>query len=112
MPWFSNSLQLIAVFCPDNMQVYFQNRINPVQIILLMMGMSVTVNGFILKNRWMVWCGIIGGIVGFFWESFRLTETLMANHGVAGFYASCLVKVVYIFISLTLPGMMLLKQNK
>lgn len=107
-----NEMQLRSALAMDNMQVYFQNRINPVQIVFLMMGMAVTVNGFILKNRWMVWCGIIGGIVGFFWESFRLTETLMANHGVAGFYASCLVVVIYIFISLTLPGWMLLKQNK
>ena len=107
-----NEMQLRSALATDNMQVYFQNRINPVQIILLLMGMSVTVNGFILKNRWMVWCGIIGGIVGFFWESFCLTETLMANHGVAGFIASCLVVVIYIFISLTLPGWMLLKQNK
>ena len=107
-----NEMQFRSALAADNMQVYFQNRINPVQIIFLMMGMAVTVNGFILKNRWMVWCGIIGGIVGFFWSSFRLTETLMANHGVAGFIAACLVVVVYIFISLTLPGLMLLKQNK
>ena len=107
-----NKMQLHSALATDNMQVYFQNRINPVQIILLMMGMSVTVNGFILKNRWMVWCGIIGGIGGFFWESFCLTETLMANHGIAGFITSCLVMVAYIFISLTLPGRMLLKQNK
>ena len=52
----------------NNIQIYFQNRISPLGIILLMMGMAITINGYILKSRWLVWCGIIGGIGGFFWD--------------------------------------------
>lgn len=107
-----NEMQLRSALAADNMQVYFQNRINPVQIILLLMGMSVTVNGFILKNRWMVWCGILGGIGGFFWESFCLTETLFANNRKIGIIAIFILVPAYIFISLTLPGLKLLKQNQ
>lgn len=107
-----NEMQLRSALAADNMQVYFQNRINPVQIILLLMGMSVTVNGFILKNRWMVWCGILGGIGGFFWESFCLTETLFANNRTIGIIAIFILVPAYIFISLTLPGLKLLKQNQ
>lgn len=107
-----NEMQLRSALAADNMQVYFQNRIDPVQIILLLMGMSVTVNGFILKNRWMVWCGILGGIGGFFWESFCLTETLFANNRTIGIIAIFILVPAYIFISLTLPGLKLLKQNQ
>ena len=73
---FYNNLMLHDALSFDNMQIYFQNRIEPVRIILLMMGMAVTINGYILKNRWMVWCGIIGGLGGFFWEAFHVTQTL------------------------------------
>ena len=57
-----NKLMLHDALVADNMQVYFQNRINPVRIIYLIMGMVITINGYTLKSRWMVWCGIIGGI--------------------------------------------------
>ena len=103
----------------DNMQVYFQNRISPVRIILLMMGMAVTINGYTLKSKWMVWCGIIGGIGGFFWESFCVTQTLLARssvpleyYGTLATIAPNLIMAVFTFIGLLLPGWMLLKHNK
>ena len=49
-----NRLMLHDALVADNMQVYFQNRVNPVRIILLMMGMAVTINGYTLKSKWMV----------------------------------------------------------
>ena len=113
-----NRLMLHDAMVADNMQVYFQNRINPVRIILLMMGMAVTINGYTLKSKWMVWCGIIGGIGGFFWESFCVTETLLAwsnvpfdYYGTLGVLAPNLMMAVFTFIGLTLPGWMLLKQR-
>ena len=113
-----NKLMLHDALVVDNMQVYFQNRINPVRIILLMMGMAVTINGYTLKSKWMVWCGIIGGIGGFFWESFCVTETLLAwskvpfeHYGTLQVIAPNLMMAVFTFIGLTLPGWMLLKQR-
>ena len=114
-----NRLMFYDAMVADNMQVYFQNRLNPVRIILLMMGMAVTINGYTLKSKWMVWCGIIGGIGGFFWESFCVTETLLARSGVSPYYygilgtiAPNLMMAVFSFIGLLLPGWMLLKHNK
>ena len=114
-----NRLMLHDALVADNMQVYFQNRVNPVRIILLMMGMAVTINGYTLKSKWMVWCGIIGGIGGFFWESFCVTQTLLAWSRVPlDYYCSLqtiapnLIMAVFTFIGLTLPGWMLLKHNK
>ena len=47
---------------------YVRLAIHPLRVILLLMGMAITINGYTLKSRWMVWCGIIGGIGGYFWE--------------------------------------------
>jgi hypothetical protein len=114
-----NRLMLHDAFVADNIQVYFQNRISPLRIILLMMGMAVTINGYILKSRWMVWCGIIGGIGGFFWDSFCVTETLLSRSGVPFNYygtiqsiAPNVIMAVFTFIGLTLPGWMLIKNSK
>ena len=114
-----NRLMLYDAMVADNIQVYFQNRVNPLRIVLLMMGMAVTINGYTLKSKWMVWCGIIGGIGGFFWESFCVTESLLARSGVSleyygilGTIAPNLMMAVFTFIGLMLPGWMLLKHNK
>ena len=113
-----NKLMIHDALVADNMQVYFQNRINPVRIILLMMGMAVTINGYTLKSKWMVWCGIIGGIGGFFWESFCVTQTILAwcrlpleYYSAAQAIAPNLIMAVFTFIGLTLPGWMLKKQQ-
>jgi len=114
-----NNLMLHDAMVADDMQVYFQNRIHHVRIILLMMGMAVTINGYTLKSKWMVWCGIIGGIGGFFWESFGVTWTLLAWSSVPVEYYSAsqviatnLIMAVFTFIGLTLPGWMLIKRRK
>ncbi len=114
-----NNLMLHDAQVTDNMQVYFQNRISPVRIILLMMGMAVTINGYTLKSKWMVWCGIVGGIGGFFWEAFGVTWTLLAWSSVPVEYYSTvqviapnLIMAVFTFIGLVLPGWMLIKQKK
>ena len=114
-----NRLMLYDAMVADNIQVYFQNRVSPLRIVLLMMGMAVTINGYTLKSKWMVWCGIIGGIGGFFWESFCVTESLLARSGVSleyygtlGTIAPNLMMAVFTFIGLMLPGWMLLKRNK
>ena len=109
-----NNLMLHDALSLDNMQVYFQNRIDPVRVILLMMGMAVTINGYILKNRWMTWCGIIGGLGGFFWEAFHVTQTLACwlDMNVLNAITPNLLMAVFPFIGLTLPGWMIVKYQK
>ena len=111
-----NRLMFYDAMVADNIQVYLQNRLSPLRIVFLMMGMAVTINGYTLKSKWMVWCGIIGGIGGFFWESFCVTETLQAwsgnNYGTLGIIVPNLMMAVFSFIGLLLPGWMLLKHNK
>ena len=109
-----NNLMLHDALSLDNMQVYFQNRIDPVRVILLMMGMAVTINGNILKNRWMTWCGIIGGLGGFFWEAFHVTQTLACwlDMNILNAITPNLLMAVFPFIGLTLPGWMIVKYQK
>lgn len=109
-----NNLMFYDAQVADNMQVYFQNRIEPVRIILLLMGMAVTINGYILKSKWMVWCGIIGGLGGFFWQAFCITDTLAARTDLPALYTITpnLMMVVFTFIGLTLPGWMIVKHQK
>lgn len=95
----------------ESIEVYSRLVIRPFCTILLLMGMCVTITGYILKSRWLVWCGIIGGLGGFIWESFYVTDTLLARfsspisynhiqHLVPG-----MMIAVFAFVGLTLPGM-------
>ena len=111
---FYNNLMLHDALSFDNMQIYFQNRIEPVRIILMMMGMAVTINGYILKSKWMVWCGIIGGLGGFFWEAFHVTQTLACwfDMSVLNAITPNLLMAIFPFIGLTLPGWMIVRNKK
>jgi hypothetical protein len=77
------------------------------------MGMAITINGYILKSRWLVWCGIIGGIGGFAWESFYVTQTIVARlfplqsaPGISHLLTGIII-ALFSFIGMTLPGMKL-----
>ncbi len=114
-----NELMLNAAQVDHNMEVFFENRIHIFRIILLLMGMAITINGYILKSRWLVWCGIIGGIGGFFWQSIGVTDFILTgsnlplNYRLAIHYAISpnLIVVFFAFIGLMLPGWMLKRQK-
>lgn len=113
-----NKLMLYGAQAGHNIEVFFATQIHIFRIILLLMGMAVTFNGYILKSRWLVWCGIIGGIGGFFWQSFGvtdffLTRSLPINYCVTihNAIAPNLLVALFAFIGLTLPGWMLKKQK-
>ena len=98
----------------ESPEVYVRLAIHPFRIILLLMGMAITINGYTLKSRWMVWCGIIGGIGGFIWESFYVTQTIVGRlfslsdfMGIANGLIPGIIIAILAFIGLTLPGMKL-----
>ncbi|MBQ8969675.1 MAG: hypothetical protein IJ064_08105 [Bacteroidaceae bacterium] len=97
----------------ESYEVFQRLKIEPFRVILLLMGMAITINGYILKSRWLIWCGIIGGIGGFAWESFYMTETIVAKFfpiqtatGISHLLAGIII-ALFSFIGLTLPGMKL-----
>ena len=101
----------------ESPEVYGRLAIHPFRYILLMMGMAITVTGYILKSRWLVWCGIIGGIGGFIWESFGVTSMFLSRLCDISSYCRysnippTIIIVIFAFIGLTLPGWMLKKQK-
>ena len=104
----------------ESPEVYSRLVIHPFRIILLLMGMAITMNGYILKSRWLVWCGIVGGIGGFIWESFYVTQTIVArcfsylNENLTGMTYGLIPGIIvalFAFVGLTLPGLMLKRQK-
>ena len=104
----------------ESPEVYARLVVHPFRIILLLFGMAITINGYILKSRWMVICGIIGGIGGFAWESFYVSQTLVGwlgsytNSNYCGIVFGLIpgfIIALFAFIGLTLPGMMLKRQK-
>ena len=98
----------------ESPEVYVRLMIKPFRIILLLFGMAITINGYTLKSRWMVWCGIIGGIGGFVWESFYVSQTIVGRLfsisdyvGIADGLIPAAMIAILAFIGLTLPGMKL-----
>lgn len=116
---FANLFDILMLHT-ESFEVYSRMVISPFRIILLLMGMCVTITGYILKSRWLVWCGIIGGLGGFFWESFGVTSTLFSRFatsldnycGVTQGLVPGIIIALFAFIGLTLPGMMLKRQKQ
>ena len=115
---FANLFDILMLHS-ESLEVYSRMVIRPFRIILLLMGMCVTITGYILKSRWLVWCGIIGGLGGFFWESFGVTSTLFSRFaasldnycGVTQGLVPGIIIALFAFIGLTLPGLMLKRQK-
>ena len=95
-----------------------QLNITPFRTILLLMGMTIAINGHILKSKWMVVCGIFGGIAGYVWELFNMTQNLLnwmgadsSENGIAYGMIPGIFIAIFAFVGLLLPGMMLKKQK-
>jgi hypothetical protein len=95
-----------------------QLNITPFRTIVLLMGMTIAINGYILKNRWMVFFGILSGIGGFVWEMFNMTQGLLgwlgvdtSEKGVAYGMVPNIIIAIIAFIGLLLPGWMLKRQK-
>ena len=98
-------------------EMYARFAIHPFRIILLLMGMAITINGYILKSRWLIWCGIIGGIGGFIWQTFGVADIFLSRlFDLASFnrythIPPCIMVVLFAFVGVLLPGWMLKKQS-
>ena len=86
-------------------------------VIVLFMGMAVTITGYILKKKWLVWAGIVGGLaiaaccmIGLI--TWLLITCGVSMHTIAIIQISsyCLYIFLFAFVGLMLPGLMLKKQ--
>lgn len=95
-----------------------QLNITPFRTILLLMGMTIAINGYILKQKMMVAVGILCGIGGFVWEMFNMTQGLLgwmgidtSEKGIAYGMIPNIIIAIFAFVGLMVPSWLLKKQK-
>ena len=100
-------------------EIVFCNHIPISSTIMLLMGMAVTMTGHILRSRWLVIFGIVAGLGIFAWEHFGIGKVILhylkdksyEELYVSGATLTCLSVLLFAFVGLVIPGMMLKKQS-
>ncbi len=102
----------------DNPATAVQAMVTITPVIILLMGMAVAITGHILKRRWLVLFGIIGGLLVAFCGYSGVVSAIIvhSNASVKTIITLHLIQpCVYVFlfslIGLVIPGWMLKKQN-
>lgn len=103
---------------PQQMRFY-SNVYSVTPTIMLLMGMAVTMTGHILRSRWLVVFGIVGGLMIFAWEGFGIGRAILVEltgKSYTELYEpsatlTCLSVLLFAFVGLVIPGMMLKKQS-
>ena len=102
----------------DDLATATQAMVTITPVIILLMGMAVAITGQILKRRWLVLFGILGGLFVAFCEYSGIIRAIIV-------YSSASVKTIIVFnlitpclsiflfslIGLVIPGWLLKKQN-
>ena len=102
----------------DNPATTAQAMVTITPVIILLMGMAVAITGHILKRRWLVLFGILGGLFVAFCECSGAISTLIVISGSSArtiivweLITPCLSVFLFSLIGLAIPGWMLKKQN-
>ena len=110
-----NKILIASVSDPS---AYLSHRVNITPIIILLMGMAVTMTGHILKSKWLVWFGIIAGLLVSVGDYASFGSMLLARMGAsvmtvgqAQFLFPCMSVFIFALVGLMLPGLMLKKQQ-
>ena len=116
-----NSLLWGSVKDPD---AAFAHQMSVNLVIILLMGMAISMTGHVLKRKWLVWFGIIGGLLtivcdysGIFMRFTYFCLSVFSDNSViltAALSISeyCLDVFLLALFGLMLPGLMLKKQCK
>lgn len=102
----------------DNPAIAAQAMVTITPVIILLMGMAVAITGHILKRRWLVLFGILGGLLVAFCEYSGVISALIAVSSTSArtiivweLITPCLSIFLFSLIGLVIPGWMLKKQN-
>ena len=102
----------------DNPATAVQAMVTITPVIILLMGMAVAITGHILKRRWLVLFGILGGLLVAFCEYSGVISTLIVISSASArtiivweLITPCLSVFLFSLIGLVIPGWMLKKQN-
>ncbi len=103
----------------DNLTTATQAMVAITPVIILLMGMAVAVTGHILKRRWLVLFGILGGLLvaiceysGFIRAIIVYSVASVKTIIVLNLITPCLSIFLFSLIGLVIPGWMLKKQNQ
>ena len=102
----------------DNPATAAPSMVSITPVIILLMGMAVAITGHILKRRWLVLFGILGGLLVAFCEySGVIRATVVSGASVKAIIVfhliePCLYVFLFSLIGLVIPGWMLKKQNQ
>lgn len=102
----------------DDLATATQAMVAITPVIILLMGMAVAITGHILKRRWLVLFGILGGLLVAFCEYSGIIRAIIV-YSVASvktiivfsLITPCLSIFLFSLIGLVIPGWMLKKQN-
>lgn len=102
----------------ENLATATQAMVAITPVIILLMGMAVSITGHILKRRWLVLFGILGGLLVAFCEYSGVIRAIVV-YSVASvktiivfnLITPCLSIFLFSLIGLMIPGLMLKKQN-
>ena len=108
----------VRLLSPQQIRFY-SNVYSVTPTIMLLMGMAVTMTGHILRSRWLVVFGIVGGLMIFAWEGFGIGRAILVEltgKSYTELYEpsttlTCLSVLLFAFVGLVIPGMMLKKQS-
>lgn len=102
----------------DNPATAAQSMVTITPVIILLMGMAVAITGHILKRRWLVLFGIIGGLLVAICEYSGVIRSSIVYSGASAhtiivwvLITPCLSVFLFSLIGLVIPGWMLKKQN-
>lgn len=101
----------------DNLATAASAMVTITPVIILLMGMAVAITGHILKRRWLVLFGIIGGLLVAFCDYSGVIRTMVVSGAsvkaiiVFNLIEPCLYVFLFSLIGLVIPGLMLKKQN-
>ena len=105
----------VRLYEPD---VYVRLQIRVTPIIVLLMGMTVTINGHILRSRWLVAFGFIAGIGTCLWEWMGISQVLFirmvgspSELALVTPILHCFTYLLFAFFGMTLPGYLLKRQS-
>ena len=102
----------------DDLATATQAMVAITPVIILLMGMAVAITGHILKRRWLVLFGILGGLFVAFCEYSGIIRAIIVYSCasvktiiVFSLITPCLSIFLFSLIGLVIPGLMLKKQN-
>ena len=109
---------LLVMRLYDNLATATQAMVTITPVIILLMGMAVAITGHILKRRWLVLFGILGGLLVAFCEYSGIIRAIIVytiasvkTIIVFNLITPCLSIFLFSLIGLMIPGLMLKKQN-